>query len=219
MRAAALMLADARTPTGSYAHSGGLEAAIADGLTVADVPAFLHGRLRTVAFAEAALTAAATRAAGAADLIALLAADDEALARTPSPRLRAASTAVGRGLLRTAAELWPAATLTATYRVASEATPRPVALGVAATAGGLDPREAALVALHDDAATLASAAVKLLPVDAAAALAWVSAAAPELEALADAAAVPRDLSDLPSGAAPLIDLRALRDDPWRLFAT
>lgn len=217
----ALLLADARTPTGGYAHSGGLEAAVADGLTHEEVPAFVRGRLHTVGLAEAALTAAAARAAAAGDLDGLLVLDEEAAARCPSPALRRAACALGRSLLRTAVVLWPADRALPAYRAASAATPRPVALGVAAAAGGLAPVEAAMVALHEDAATVVAAAVKLLPVDAAAATAWVVAQATEIEQLARRAARPCAPAELPSAAAPLLDLRSLEHDarPARLFAT
>ena len=48
------------------------------------------------------------------------------------------------------------------YRAASRATPRPVALGVVAAVAGLDDEAVALLALYDDAATVTSAALKLL---------------------------------------------------------
>jgi urease accessory protein len=218
MAAAALLLADARTPTGGYAHSGGLEAAVQAGLRAADVPAFLRGRLRTVAVTEAALTAAA---AGTRDLEALLALDDEALARCPSPALRTAAGALGRGLLRTGAVLYGSDGLLGAYRAASTATPRPVALGVVAAAGGLDPRAAALVALHEDASTAAAAAVKLLPVDGAAAVGWVAALGGELEALAARAADAAAAGALPAWSAPLVERRSLHhhEDTRRLFAS
>ncbi len=217
----ALLLADARTPTGGYAHSGGLEAAVADGLAPAEVPAFVRGRLHTVGLAGAALSAAATRAAVSGDLDGLLVLDGEAAARCPSPALRRAASALGRSLLRTAAVLWPADRVLPAYRDASPATPRPVALGVAAAAAGLAPVEAALVALHEDAATVAAAAVKLLPVDAAAATAWVAALADEIEELARRAAPRCAPAALPSAATPLLDLRSEEHDarPARLFAT
>lgn len=221
MPLSALLLADGRTPTGGYAHSGGLEAAIGAGLTADDVPALLRGRLHTVALTEAALTAAAVRAAAGDDIAALLALDDEAAARCPSPVLRRAASALGRSLLRTAAVLWPADLVLPAYRGASAATPRPVALGVAAAAGGLGPVAAATVALHGDAATVVSAAVKLLPVDAAAASAWLAALASELEQLAEQAARACAPAELPSAAAPLLDLRSLEHlrHEGRLFAT
>lgn len=217
----ALLLADARTPTGGYAHSGGLEAAVAAGLAPEDVPALVRGRLYTVGLTEASLTAAAVRAAEDGDLDALLVLDGEAAARCPSPALRRAASTLGRSLLRTAAVLWPADAVLPVYRSASAATPRPVALGVAAAAGGLSPAAAALVALHEDAATVAAAAVKLLPIDAAAASGWLAALAPEVERLAAEAAEPCQPGELPSAAAPLLDLRSLDHERHeaRLFAT
>lgn len=217
--AIALLLADARTPTGTYAHSAGLEAAVRDGLTAAEMPAFIAGRLATVAYTEAALAAAAVLAGG--DLGELLTLDAEALARCPSPALRAAGRTLGRSLLRTGALLFPGASDLATYRAASDRTPRPVALGVVASAGGLGPDDAALVSLYDDASGVASAAIKLLPVDAAQSVAWIAALAPELTRLATNAAAAALRDELPSLSAPLIELRSLPHalDARRLFAS
>jgi len=214
--AAALLLADSRTPSGSYAHSAGLEAAVREGLRAADVPAFLAARLRSVAFSEAGLTAFAARALGDGD--ALDALDAEAAARVPSPALRAVATALGRQLLRTGVQLFPQAAAIAAYRARSGSTPRPVALGVVCAAAGLSPQDAALVSLHDDAATVAAAAVKLLPVDAGEASGWIARLSGELERLArDAASAPAP----PSRCAPLIELRSLAhgEDERRLFAS
>ncbi|HEY4095939.1 MAG TPA: urease accessory UreF family protein [Baekduia sp.] len=217
--AIALLLADARTPTGAYAHSAGLEAAVQHGLRPAEVPAFLAGRLATVALTEASLTAAAVLAGD--ELDALLHLDAEALARCPSGALRQAASTLGRSLLRTGAQLFPTAPTIAAYRAASAHTPRPVALGVVARAGGLGPEHAALVALHDDLSGVAAAAVKLLPVDAGDAAAWIAALAPQLEATAARAAAAALRDDLPSLSAPLIERRSLRHhaDPGRLFAS
>jgi urease accessory protein len=151
-----LVLADARTPSGGHAHSGGLEAAISDGLTSGEVPGFMRARLRTVGRCEAAL---ASRSAAASTLGELLALDLEASARTPAEPLRRASRQLGRGLLRTAATWWPEDELLAAYRAASDAIARPVALGAIARAGGLTPLGAARLSLYDDAATVAAAAV------------------------------------------------------------
>jgi len=218
---AALLLADQRTPTGGHAHSGGLEAAILDGVQTGDVPAFLRGRLETVALAEAALAAAAVRAGDHADLDALAVLDTEAWARCPSPALRNASSALGRALLRTAARLAPASLLPAAYRAQSATTPRPIAFGVTASALGLDPVQAALVSLHEDAAGVASAAVRLLPLDAGRAAGWVAALGPLMERCAMAAAGETEPADLPSTAAPLVDARSLlnAERRERLFAT
>jgi urease accessory protein len=104
------------------------------------------------------------------------------------------------------------------YRVASGSTPRPVALGAIARAGGLAPRAAARLSLYDDAATVAAAAVKLLPLDAAVASGWLVALAGELDALAGAELAG---GSPPSTSTPLLDRRALahaRGD-GRLFAS
>lgn len=219
---AALLLSDARTPTGSYAQSGGLEPAIADGLPAGAVPNFIHGRLHTLALTEATLACAAARDASEGDLEGLLRLDGEARARCPSQTLRAASTALGRSILRTGAQVFAtAAELITSYRGASASTPRPVAFGVVAAAARLDPIEVAIVALYDDAATVAAAAVKLLALDSATATGWVAAAAPEIHALARRAAAAAAAGDLLSCSAPMIEQRSLShaSDQRRLFAT
>lgn len=215
----ALLLADARTPTGSYAHSAGLEAAVGAGLRADAVPAFLAGRLATVALTEAALTAAAVLAGG--DLDTLLALDREAAARCPSPPLRTAAATLGRSVLRTGAQLFPDAPAIPAYRAASTRTPRPVAFGVVAAAGGVTSEQAALIALHDDAATVAAAAVKLLPVDAGAAAGWIAQLAPRLEEAARTAVAAALRDELPSLSAPLVEHRSLTHttDRGRLFAS
>ena len=133
MDALALLLADSRFPAGGYAHSLGLEQAVADGLT--DVPAFLRARLRLVAEADARVAVAARRVA--ATTPALVALDDEWSARCPSPVLRAVARRLGSRLLRTAETVWPDERIAA-YRQASKATPRPIALGVVGAVAGLD---------------------------------------------------------------------------------
>ncbi len=212
-----LLLADGRTPSGGYAHSGGLEAAIAEGLQAAEVPAFVRGRLHTIGRCQAALAAAS---AAAPDLAGLLALDAEAAARTPVPALRAADRRLGMGLLRTAATLWPSHELLADYRRASALTPRAVALGAVCGAGGLGPRPAARLSLYEEAAGVAAAAVKLLPLDGAQASAWIAALAEEIEALAGEAAA-TVAHAIPSTATPLLDRRALAHSSHegRLFAS
>jgi len=212
-----LLLADGRTPSGGYAHSGGLEAAIADGLGAAEVPTFIGARLRTVGRCQAALAAAG---AAAEDLAGLLALDGEAAARTPVPTVRAADRRLGMGLLRTACALWPSHELLAAYRGASALTPRAVALGVVCRAGGLDTLRAARLSLYEDAAGVAAAAVKLLPLDGARASGWIAALAWEIEALAREAAASGPHT-IPSTATPLLDRRALvhGSHERRLFAS
>jgi urease accessory protein len=211
-----LLLADARTPSGGYAHSGGLEAFVDAGGSgcAGSVRGFMSARLRTVGRVEASFAAAACRCASVDELLSL---DVELAARSPAAPLRQASRRLGRGLLRTGAAWFPVDGLIAEYRSASVLSPRPVALGVVARAGGVDALGAARASLYDDAATVAAAAVKLLPLDAAEATGWVLALGAEIEALATAAVAP----ELPSTATPLLDLRAISHatSERRLFAS
>jgi urease accessory protein len=221
LSASALLLADSRTPTGAYAHSSGLEAAVEDGLTAAGVESFLRGRMCTVGRVDASLAAAAARLARAGSVPDLLQLDREAEARCASPPLRRSSSVLGRSLLRTGATLWPSDPTLPAYREASSATPRAVAFGVVAHAAGIDPEEASMLVLYEDAAGVASAAVKLLPVDGAAATAWVAALASEMETVAAEAARPTAIENLPSACAPLLDARSLVHDTKeaRLFVS
>ena len=131
-----LLLTDSRFPAGGYAHSGGLEAAVEDGLGVDGVAGFLAGRLYGVAGPEAHLAAAAARAARRST----------SCSRSTSRRPRGARArrsgrprpGSARSCLRTAATVWPDAARIARYRAASSTTPRPVAFGLVAAVAGLD---------------------------------------------------------------------------------
>src|SRR4051812_4171846 len=154
MDALTLLLADSRFPSGAYAHSLGLEQAVHDGLT--DVPAFIRARQRLVAQADARFAVEARRG----NVL-----EDEWCARCPSPVLRAAARRLGSQLRRSAAAIW---------EVPVSRLPRPLALGVVAAAAGVPERDTALLALYDDAATVASAALKLLPLDPAVTARWLA---------------------------------------------
>jgi urease accessory protein len=109
----------------------------------------------------------------------------------------------------------------AEYASASGAMPRPIVVGAIARVGGLSPAAAARASLYDDAATVAAAAVKLLPVDAAVSCGWVHRLAGEIDALAvEADRAARD-GLLPSTATPLLDRRAIvhANTERRLFAS
>ena len=127
----ALLLADSRFPSGCYAHSLGLEQAVADGLT--DVPAFLAARQRLVAEADARFAVEARRQRAASDALARLedewarALPEPAAARRRAPARRAAAAHRRAPSGRRAIEA---------YRAARR-TPRPIALGVVAAAAGL----------------------------------------------------------------------------------
>jgi urease accessory protein len=216
---ASLLLADGRFPAGGYAHSGGLEAACDVGLTGDEVPAFIRARLLAVASAEAAIAVAAGRETS---IEALLLLDEEAVARIPSPVLRAVSQRLGSQLLRTASVVWPEAQLPCAYRAASASTPRPVAFGVVARAAGLDELELARIFLYDDAAMVAAAAVKLLPVDVLSTTRLLVELGEIIERLAQGAVALRlPPRELPSAFAPLLELRSLAHGrrEGRLFAS
>ena len=202
-----LLLADARTPTGGFAHSNGVEPA---GIDLGALDGFLHGRLSTTGLVDAAVAAAAARGE---DPLAL---DAAWVARTPSAPTRDAARRQGRSLLRVAERLWPGA-LDA-YSAASASTPRPVVLGLCGALAGLSPRRVAQLCLYDDAATCCAAMPKLGAVDALDVTAVLAAAEALVASLAARAAAAREL---PSSAAPLLDLRSVahHDNPRRLFAT
>jgi len=202
-----LLLADGRFPAGGHAHSGGLEAAVTAGRVrdLADLDAFLRGRLATAGLVSAAFAAAACRSAGVDEL------DGELDARTPSPALRKASRAQGRALLRAGRALWTLAT-------AERELHHPVALGVVAAAAGLTPGEAALTAAYGAVTGPASAAVRLLGLDPYATHALVARLAPACDAIAARATT---VDHLPACSAPLLDIGAEVHATWevRLFAS
>jgi urease accessory protein len=202
-----LLLADARTPTGGFAQSGGIEPAA---LPIAMIPDLVRGRLATVGLVDAAVAAAAARGVDPVELEAAWA------ARTPAPPLREAATRQGRALLRLASLAWPG--VLDGYRMRSAYTPRPVVLGLLGAHAGLEAARVACVCLYDDAATCVASVPKLYAVDSAVVTAWLVELAPLVEALAEQAS---RATTLPSPAAPLLDVRALAHaaDPRRLFVT
>jgi urease accessory protein len=212
----ALMLADSRTPTGGYAHSGGLEAGLAAGLTTEEIPAFLAARLRTVAFVDAAFAAAAMRAGDDPGRLAEL--EAEWLARTPSPALRRAASALGRALLRVGNGIGLGSPALAAWATASPATPRCLVLGAVARGAGIEASDVSRLALYDDAAMLCGAAPKLVAIDTLTASGWLAAQAPLIARLAEEAARG---AELPVCSTPGLELLAERHaaSERRLFAS
>jgi len=205
MDALTLLLADSRFPSGSYAHSLGLEQAVADGLT--DVPAFIRARQRLVAEADARFAVEARRSRGVRELAKL---EIEWAARCPSAVLRESARRLGSQLLRSASVIWS---------IPIRRAPRPLALGVVAAVAGVSEQDTALLALYDDAATVASAALKLLPLDPAVTTGWLAALAPEMAL--SARAIAADRGPLPAPAAVAIELSAPvhLEQRERLFAS
>ncbi|MCR6705540.1 MAG: urease accessory protein UreF [Cellulomonas sp.] len=225
------LLADARLPTGGHTQSAGLEPALLAGMSVSDVPGYIGGRLATVTRTEAAVAVVARHAVcGEPDerVARLRGAWQAWAARTPSPALRETSQRLGRGYLRLAHRLWgshpgvvalDAAVVAERTRLAAEHVvgpgpvgrsdraqpPRPLVLGVVGACVGLDARQVAQLVGYDDVQTIASATLKLAPVDPADATAWVVAAAPTVEAMAAGVAHLRDPADIPASGAPLLE--------------
>ena len=182
MTAALLTLADSRLPAGGHAHSGGVEQAVAIGVVrdPGSLAAFLLRRLATSGAVAAGIASAACRAAD--DAVRLTQLDHEADARTPSPALRSASRQQGRGLLRVGRRIWPSAV----WDALPERPHHAIALGVAAAAGGLTPRDAASAAAYLSISGPATAAQRLLAMDPLAVAALTARLAADIDAVAAA---------------------------------
>lgn len=208
----ALLLADARLPTGAHAHSSGLEPALVAGLTREQVPTYIDGRLRTVALVEACAAVLTLRLVqvdpGASSRV-----QDELLARMPTAPSRRASELLGRGLHRLASRLWGEHPAVRALDDLDGPPLRPIAFGVVAAAIGMREDQVARASLYDDVQTVTAAALKLLPVDPTDATGWLLAAAPALEAGVTAAGlVTDDPAELPANTAPLVEQYALDHD-------
>lgn len=205
-----MLLADARLPTGGHTQSAGLEPAVRaglgdDGRRLADVVGYARDRLRTVVRVDAgtAVVARAVTLAGGDPL----AVEAHWAARTPSAALRTASRRHGRGYLRLAARTWPAVL---DHLPADAEVARPVVVGVVAAVTGVGAAQVAALVGYDDAQTVAAAALKLLPVDPAAAASWVVTLLPEVDRMAAELADLRDPGAIPAPGAPLVDVLAER---------
>jgi len=215
----ALMLADARLPTGGHTQSGGLEAAVRAGLAdegrrLGDVAAYARDRLRTLVRVEAgtAVVARALTLAGGSPR------DVERAwaARTPSQELRAVSRRQGRAWLRLAGRVWPS---TLEHLPADTEVPRAVVVGVVGAVTGLDAAQVARLVAYDDAQTVVAASLKLLPVDPVEAAGWLAGLHDDMERLvADVAGLSRP-DDLPADGAPYVDALAQQHatERMRLF--
>jgi urease accessory protein len=206
-----MMLADARFPSGGYAQSGGLEPAVRAGLT--DVPGFAASRLRTVTAVDAGTAVVSRHVALAGGPLADV--EDAWAARTPSRPLREAARLTGRGYLRLAGRLWPDVMRLLPAPVA----PRPVVVGVVGAVTGMDAEQVARLVGYDDVQTVASAALKLLPLDPAEVAQWVVSLHGPVERLVTAVAGLTTPDDIPDRGAPAFDVNAEqhRREEMRLF--
>ena len=200
MTASLLTLADSRLPAGGHTHSGGVEQAIAAGVVTGpgSLAAFLRRRLATSGSVAAGLAASACAAEG--DPARLQELDAEADARTPSPALRTASRQQGRGLVRVGRQAWPSPA----WGALPDRPHHPVALGVAAGAGGLTARDAASAAAYLSISGPATAAQRLLAMDPLTVAAVTARLSPAVDEVAAAAVA----AGLPAATDPLLDLLA-----------
>jgi len=171
------------------------------GEDVARIPALAATRLRTVTATEAgAAVVARHRWLDRRDLVPVA---DAWAARTPSPAVRDAARRLGRGYLRLALALWPEE-LAGAFAPGS-APPRPVVAGAIGAVTGLDALQVALLVGYDDVQTIASAALKLTPLDPATTTRWVLELHPAVAAMAADVAHLTDPDDIPSAGAPMTD--------------
>ncbi len=195
-----MLLADARLPVAGHTQSGGLEPAVASGLR--DVPGYLRTRLTTVTRVDAATSVVALHHLRQG--LPLADVEHAWAARTPSAAMRRTSRAQAKALLRLAKRLWPDAA--AVEQVAAlEAPSRPAVLAACAAVGGLSPVALARLVGYDDVQTVASAALKLLPLDPADVACWVYDVLTEVEGLAAGVAPLRDPQDIPAAGAPQLE--------------
>ncbi|QEO08910.1 urease accessory protein UreF [Protaetiibacter larvae] len=196
----AMLLADARLPSGGHAHSSGLEPALLGGMPASEAAAFLRARARTTTLVDAGTAVAARHAAlvGAP----LAAVEDAWTARTPSRAMREASRDLGRGLRRLAERIWPDSAAITALGVASSPPPRPLVLGAIAAETGLEPEQLVRLAVYDDLAGAVAALLKLDPRDPADGVALVLSSCASIEARIPTISAVRHPEDIPSLSAP-----------------
>lgn len=197
-----MLLADARLPVGAYTQSAGLEPALRDGLTAADVPGYVALRLATVVPVEAGTAVVALHALR--NQLPLDAVEHAWAARTPSAVARSTSRTLARGYLRLARSLW--ASSSAVREVAARDQPsRPLVMAALAAEHAISPASLARLVAYDDVQTVTAAALKLAPLDPALTTAWVWEALPLVDQLAARVAGLTDPGDIPAPAAPRIE--------------
>lgn len=195
-----MLLADARLPVAGHTQSGGLEPAVAAGLR--DVPGYVRTRLATVTRVDAATTVVALHHLRQG--LSLAEVEQAWASRTPSAAMRRTSRAQARALLRLAVRLWPDGEAVAAVAALSSPS-RPAVLAACAAVTGLAPVSIARLVGYDDVQTVASAALKLLPLDPADVACWVYDALPEVGAMAATVGGLIDPDDIPAAGAPQLE--------------
>ncbi|WES63995.1 urease accessory UreF family protein [Microbacter sp. GSS18] len=203
---AALLLADARLPSGGHAHSAGVEPALMAGVAAHELPAFLRGRASTTTLVEAGTAVAARHAhTVGGDLDAVEAAW---AARTPSRAQRDAARLLARGYLRVGTELLPGDAVIAQWRERPTPPPRPCVLGVLAAGLAMPPLELARLVVYEDMQAAAAAVLKLEPRDPLDLVGLVVTLCAEVEDDLIAISAITDPADIPSFTAPQSEMWA-----------
>ncbi|GAA4641553.1 urease accessory protein UreF [Gordonia humi] len=192
----AMLLADARLPTGAHAYSAGMEPALTGGMPPDQARELLCARAVTTSQVEAATAVAARHAVLTGGSSAAV--QDAWAARTPAPAVRDASTAQARGYLRLARRLWPELPVGAL-----PARPcRAVVLGAIAAVAGLPAVDLVRLVIYDDAATGAAALLKLEPRDPVETTGWILDACAAAEPTVASLAAVTDPAVVPAAGAP-----------------
>ncbi|MFJ2759562.1 urease accessory protein UreF [Nocardioides sp. NPDC087217] len=200
-----MLLSDARLPVAGHTQSGQLEAAVRSGLTAEQVPVFMRSRLASVVRVEAGTAVVALHRLRAG--LPLEPVYDAWAARTPAAPMRDTSRTLGRALLRLVKRLFPDSPHVT--EVAGIGRPcRPLVLAAAGATGGIAPASLGRLVAYDDLQTVASASLKLLPLDPLDATSWVHELLPEADRLATEVAPLTDPQDIPAPSAPQLDLWA-----------
>ena len=197
---AAMLLADARLPSGGHAHSAGVEPAVTAGVRPAELPALLRGRASTTTLVEAGTAVVARhRRLERGDLDAVEAAW---AARTPSRAQRDAARVLARGYLRVGAALLPGDEVIAAWRLRPTPPPRPCVLGVIGAGLDLAPLELARLVVYEDMQAAAAAVLKLEPCDPLDLVTLVVDLCSGVEARVSAISTITDPDDIPALTAP-----------------
>lgn len=194
-----LLLADARLPSGGHAHSSGLEPALLGGMSPDAAADFLALRARTTALVDAGTAVASMHAVLDGDGSRLVAVEAAWAARTPSRAMRDASRDLGRGLLRLARRIWPAAH---GIELLASAPPRPLVLGIIAAEVGMDAEELVRLTVYDDLASAVAALLKLDPRDPADGVSLVLDSCASIEPFIPSIAAIWSPGDIPALSAP-----------------
>ena len=207
-RLALLHLCDSLFPIGSFAHSDGLESAVASGRLVspADLRQWLQATLSvTLGDTEGPAVRDAVVAARAGDWPALARLDDEVDAMRPSAAGRAATRTMGTRLLKTWQHIRPSDDVKAASDARSRCT-LPVAFGIVCAASGVGVQDALEAYCYTRLAATVSAAMRLMSIGQHEAHGLLSAVLRDVPACAATIAAS---SAPPRSFTPLMDIAAM----------